>query len=220
MLDNNQIEKNKQEFLSEINKVSRPGLDKLVEWLCSEDPKDCDFFIAPSSTMYHGNYKGGLCEHSLNVLKCLRELVPMYQKLMVSRGKSPVKITDEEMIVTALLHDLCKIQFYIPQVKSAKKDDGTWFKYDGWDINDRFPFGHGEKSCFLVQRFMMLTGIEALAIRWHMGFAEISNQLDYTHKSAFNKAWDICPLAFLLHEADSMASFLLEDKISPEVTKI
>jgi len=220
MLDNNQIEKNKQEFLSEINKVSRPGLDKLVEWLCSEDPKDCDFFIAPSSTMYHGNYKGGLCEHSLNVLKCLRELVPMYQKLMVSRGKSPVKITDEEMIVTALLHDLCKIQFYIPQVKSAKKEDGTWFKYDGWDINDRFPFGHGEKSCFLAQRFIMLTGIEALAIRWHMGFTEISTQLDYMHKNAFNKAWDICPLAFLLHQADSIATFCLEPKVSPEASKI
>ena len=220
MLTETQIQQNKQEFLAEISKVTRPGLDKLVEWLNSPDPKDCDFFIAPSSSLYHGNYKGGLCEHSLNVLKCLRKLVPMYNELIEAKGKKPAKITEEEMIMTSLLHDLCKTQFYVDAVKSFKKEDGTWIKYNGYDINDRFPFGHGEKSCFLIQRFMMLTGIEALAIRWHMGFAEVGNILDYTHKSAFNKAWDICPLAYLLHLADSMSSFLIEDKVSPETMKI
>ena len=220
MLTLDQIEYNKRNFLEEMKLVEREGVDKLIAWLSSPDPKDCDFFIAPSSTLYHGNYKGGLCEHSLNVLKCLRKLVVMYRDLMNAKGKNPVRITEEEVIVTALLHDLCKTQFYVETVKSHKREDGSWIKYNGYDINDRFPFGHGEKSCFLIQRFMPLTGIEALAIRWHMGFAEIGNTLDYTHKSAFNKAWDICPLAFLLHEADSMASFLLEDKISPESTKI
>ena len=220
MLTDLQIEQNKQEFLNELKKVDRPGMDKLIEWLCSPDPRDCDFFIAPSSTMYHGNYKGGLCEHSLNVLKCLRHLVKLYESLLSEKEKTPAKITEEEMIISALLHDLCKTQFYVETIKSHKREDGTWIKYNGYDINDRFPFGHGEKSCFLAQRFIMLTGIEALAIRWHMGFTEISTQLDYMHKSAFNKAWDICPLAFLLHQADSMATFCLEPKVSPEAAKI
>ena len=214
MLTDVQIEQNKQEFLNELSQVKREGIDKLIEWLKSPDPKDCDFFIAPSSTVYHGNFKGGLCQHSLNVYKCLKELVPLYIKMNEEKGRKPVKITDEEMRIVALLHDLCKVQFYYETPKNYKDDDGIWKTYTGYAINDRFPFGHGEKSCFLIQRFMMLTGVEALAIRWHMGLGDVSVHLEPTHKAAFNKAWDICPLAYLLHLADSMSSYLLEDKIA------
>ena len=42
----------------------REGKEKLRDWLLSND---CDFFTAPASTKYHGNYEGGLCEHSLDV---------------------------------------------------------------------------------------------------------------------------------------------------------
>ena len=31
------------------------------------------------------------------------------------------------------------------------------------------PYGHGEKSVYLIERFMRLKTDEAIAIRWHMG---------------------------------------------------
>ena len=36
-------------------------------------------------------------------------------------------------------------------------------------IDDQFPYGHGEKSVFLIERKMHLKIDEAMAIRWHMG---------------------------------------------------
>ena len=215
MLTDSQIQSNKTEFLNELSNVKREGIDSLIEWLSSPDPNVCDFFIAPSSASFHGNFKGGLCLHSLNVYKCLVSLREQYYKIMELKGKSDltVKIPDDSCRVTALLHDLCKVNFYKEADKWYKDENNMWQKYTGYSIEDKFPFGHGEKSVFMIQRFMNVNGAEALAIRWHMGTSEIATQLDNDYKFAFSKAWDICPLAYLLHQADSMASFLLEDKV-------
>ena len=214
MLSDSQIEKNKQEYLRLLGTVKREGIDKLIEWLT--DTNSCDFFTAPSSSVYHGNYKGGLCEHSLNVYKCLIKLRDMYDKMMPEFGKTPVKYSDEQCIIVALLHDLCKVLYYVPTEKFYKDDYNQWQKYIGYTVKDQFPFGHGEKSCFLIQRFMMLTGVEALAIRWHMGYEKSGLHIDSTEKKSIGDAWNIAPLAYLLHQADSMSAFLIEDMIEPK----
>lgn len=216
MLTDIQIANNKHEFLQILGSVKRDGIENLIEWLSNPDPKVCDFFIAPSSTSFHGNYKGGLCEHSLNVYKCLKQLLPMYEELTRAKGKEPVIYTDEQCIIAALLHDLCKIQYYREKEKFIKGDDNQWIKYMGYEINDAFPFGHGEKSVFLAQRFIMLTGVEALAIRWHMGFEKQSTGGDSEERKTLGNAWNIVPLAYLLHQADSMSAFLLEDQVDPK----
>lgn len=213
MLTDLQIEKNKQEFLRLLGSVKRQGISNLILWL---NDSSCDFFTAPSSSVYHGNYKGGLCEHSLNVYKCLLKLREMYEKIMPEFNKVPVKYSDDECKIVALLHDLCKVQYYVEADKFFKDENGRWVKYIGYNVEDKFPFGHGEKSVFLIQRFFMLSGPEALAIRWHMGYEKSGLHLDTTEKKSIGDAWNIVPLAYLLHQADSMSAFLLEDMVEPK----
>ena len=50
----------KEEFLTLLRKVKREGIDDLINFL-----EKSDFFIAPASTRFHGNYEGGLAEHSM-----------------------------------------------------------------------------------------------------------------------------------------------------------
>ena len=121
--------------------VTRPGADKLLEWL-----ESTDFFTAPASTKYHGAYEGGLVRHSLEVYYTLLSMP------VLSRNGP------ESTAIVALLHDVCKANFY------EKKNTGS-----GWAVNDRLPMGHGEKSVYLIMKHMELTDEEALAIRWHMG---------------------------------------------------
>lgn len=216
MLTELQIEQNKQKFLSIITKIQRPGIEKLIEWISNPDPNECDFFIAPSSSNFHGNYKGGLCEHSLNVYHNLLKLRDMYENMMNEVNKASVHYTDEQCAIVALFHDLCKCQYYSEKVKTFKNENGVWQQYLGYEIRDRFPFGHGEKSCFLIQRFMFLTGPEALAIRWHMGLDKPAHSLDPVEKKSLAETWNVCPLAYLLHQADSMSAFLMEDMVDPK----
>ena len=55
----------KQEFLEIFyDNIERDGSEKLLEWL-----EKSDFFDAPASSRRHSAYKGGLCQHSINVYK-------------------------------------------------------------------------------------------------------------------------------------------------------
>ena len=68
-----QLSANRERFLQLLrDKVKRDGVEDLISYL-----ENNDFFTAPSSTRFHGNYEGGLCEHSLNVHDCL---VALHQK--------------------------------------------------------------------------------------------------------------------------------------------
>lgn len=214
MLSEIEILQNKETFLAILRTVKRDGINNLIEWLTNPDPKVCDFFVAPSSSNFHGNYKGGLCAHSLNVYNNLIRLRNMYEEMRTEQNKPFVKYTDEQCAIVALLHDLCKCQYYVEKEKSYKNEEGQWITYVGYEIKDKFPFGHGEKSCFLIQRFHIdLSGTEALAIRWHMGLDKPAHSMDPVEKKSLADTWNVCPLAYLLHQADAMSAFLLEDMI-------
>lgn len=133
----NDAERFEQIFLSQ---VTRPGADKLLEWL-----KSTDFFTAPASTRFHGAYPGGLVKHSLNV----------YYALLGNFNLRGLYSPQTQTIV-ALLHDVCKANYYAGE-------------YPDYTVKDQIPMGHGEKSVYLVMKHMELTDDEALAIRWHMG---------------------------------------------------
>ena len=182
----------KQEF-SEIfqENIKRPGSEKLLEWLCQSD-----FFIAPASTKYHSAFEGGLVQHSLNVYKLLKKRCTEYG------------ITDGESIaICGLLHDICKANFYTISYRNAKNERGQWEKVPYYTVDDQFPFGHGEKSVFVVERFMRLRENEAIAIRWHMGgFDEAAKSGGFSISHAYEKY----PLAVLLHMADLEATYLSE----------
>ncbi len=188
----------KEQFIDTYKKnINREGADKLLAYLSEQS----DFFTAPASTRYHGAYEGGLCEHSLNVYSCLKDFMarPRMKELY------GISYSDESIAIAALLHDLCKINFYVAGTRNVK-EDGKWKEVPFYTINDTLPYGHGEKSVYIVSGFMRLTRDEAFAIRYHMGFSQNDDP------GTVGKALEMFPLAFALSVADMEAAFFIEGK--------
>lgn len=192
------IQENKERFISIFNdKVQREGADKLLSYLCSDS---CDFFTAPASTRFHGAYEGGLCQHSLNVYDCLVDIMARPRM----REMYGVSYPDESLAIAALLHDLCKVNFYKLSYRNAKNALGKWESIPYFTIEDTLPYGHGEKSVYIVSGYMRLTRDEAFAIRYHMGFSTTDDP------GNVGKALEMFPLAFGLCCADMEASYFME----------
>ncbi len=190
----------KERYLELYNtQIHREGSDKLLEYLLS---KSCDFFTAPASTRFHGAYEGGLVEHSLNVYDCLLDYIER------ERVKNIYKLHyDQETIaIAALLHDLCKINCYKAGTRNVKDENGIWQSVPTYEYDDRLPYGHGEKSVYIITGFMKLTREEAFAIRYHMGFSGCEE------KRNVGDAFEQFPLAFALNTADMEATYFLEGK--------
>lgn len=189
----------KEEFI-EIYKenIQREGADKLLEYISSPAS---DFFTAPASTRFHGNYQGGLCEHSLNVYHCLSDYLER-ERVQDLYGLS---YSPESIAIAALLHDLCKINVYKESTRNVKEGN-VWKQVPYYEFSDDLPYGHGEKSVYIIGGFMRLTREEAFAIRYHMGFSGCEEARNVS--AAFEKY----PLAFALSVADMEATFLLEGK--------
>jgi HD superfamily phosphohydrolase YqeK len=113
------------------------------------------------------------------------------------------EFSEESLAIAALLHDVCKTNFYKTEMRNIKKN-GVWESVPYYTIEDNLPYGHGEKSVYIISGFMKLTRDEAFAIRYHMGFSgtEDANQV--------GKALEMFPLAFLLCMADMEASYYVE----------
>ena len=179
-------------------KITRPGADKLLTYMLSDQS---DFFTAPSSTRFHGSYEGGLVEHSLNVYHCLVDYLQRPRTKELYR----MDYSEETVALVALLHDICKMNFYEVSMRNAKNEQtGQWEKVPYYTINDKLPYGHGEKSVYIVSGFMRLTREEAFAIRYHMGFSGIED------RNVIGRAFEMFPLAFALSVADMEASYYLE----------
>jgi hypothetical protein len=171
--------------------ITRPGSEKLLEWLGTTD-----FFTAPASTRFHGACENGLVMHSINVFN-----------VMTNRYYTPEESMESYALV-ALLHDLCKANYYKPGFRNVKNEaTGQWEKVPTYNVQDAFPYGHGEKSVYLVERFVRLRPAEAIAIRWHMGgFDDAARGGSF----AISNAYDEYPLAVKLHLADLEATYLVE----------
>ncbi len=189
----------KDKFIEIYNeKVKREGAKKLLEYLSSTD-----FFTAPASTRFHLAREQGLCEHSLNVYFRLKELVKNEKSDWASR------VSEETVAIVALLHDVCKADMYVVDYRNQKQPDGSWEKVPYYTIDEKLPYGHGEKSVYIINGFMRLTREEAMCINWHMGgFDERVKGGSYSIAKAFEQY----PLAVLLHISDIMASYLDETR--------
>ena len=190
----------KKEFIAIFKEhIHRDGADKLLEYLMSERS---DFFTAPASTKFHGDYDMGLVTHSVNVYHCLKDYLARVRCL----SEYNMNYSDETIALVALLHDVCKINCYHKYLRNVKNEEGVWEQVAAFNFEDPEPFGHGEKSVFLISKFLRLTNEEAYAIRFHMGFSEEKCQ----YKS-LGEAMEKYPIVLALHEADLEASKLLED---------
>ena len=179
----------KEEFLELLRKVNREGINELIEFI-----QKTDFFKAPASTRFHGDHEGGLVEHSIKVYEILKH--------KVETNIEPIKVSEESLIIIALLHDLCKANFYKVDYRNAKNALGVWEKVPYYTVDDTIPYGHGEKSVMMITEYMKLTSEQKYCIRSHMGFTEPKEQ--YT---TLGLAYKKYPLALLTHEADLEATY-------------
>lgn len=202
-MDNNNIEL----FETLLSSCKRQGINELIAYI-----KSTDFYKAPASTRFHSCHEGGLLEHSLNVYNCLKHK----KDNSTIWHKALANIDDESLIISALLHDLCKANYYTVEMKNKKvySEDGKkidnngkfdWVTVPGYTVDDTHPLGHGECSAIIVQSFMKLKPCELYAIRWHMGWTEPKENWNYL--SAAVKKYS---LVLALHEADLEATYLLE----------
>lgn len=174
----------KEEFIRLLQETNREGMDQLIAFL-----KSSDFFEAPASTRFHGAFAGGLLAHSMKVYEILKTKTP----------------DSDSVRIIALLHDICKANFYKVDYRNAKNELGVWEKVPYYTVEDTIPFGHGEKSVMMLSEFIKLTNEEKYAIRWHMGFTE-PKELYTTIGLAYKKY----PIALLTHEADLEASYFYD----------
>ena len=187
----------KQKFIEYYQaNIHREGADRLLEWL-----QTTDFFTAPASIRYHCACPAGLVMHSINVYE-----------VMMEKHFDPETDSAESFALCALLHDVCKAQFYKVSSRNVKNErTGQWEKVPYYVIEDAFPYGHGEKSVFLIERFVRLKPAEATAIRWHMGgFDDAARGGNFSISVAYDKY----PIAVKLHLADLEATYLREKETS------
>lgn len=178
--------------------IKREGADKLLDWL-----EKSDFFSAPASTKFHSAHEGGLCEHSVKVFQRFLELIKN------EYGENfEEKISMESIALIALCHDVCKVNTYKTDFRNVK-ENGVWVQKPYYAVDDKLPYGHGEKSVYIINGFTRLSREEALAINWHMGAFDLRVQGgSYALKDVFIAY----PIALLFHIADVMASYLDEEQ--------
>ena len=186
----------KDKYIRLLLEVQDSGMESLVHYLENKT----DFFTAPASTRFHGSYEGGLLEHSLNV----------YERLHDNVGVSSVhlNVPRRTIILTSLLHDICKANFYSESTRNAKNEKtGKWEKVPYYTVDDELPYGHGEKSVFIISKYITLTTYESMMIRWHMGLSEPKEHYMY-----LGRAIEKFPLILALMNADMEATYILESE--------
>lgn len=183
-------------FHEAVKLLKRAGTDKLLQWL-----QGTDYFTAPASTRYHESYSGGLLEHSTKV----------YQELAAINACATARYEDETIVICGLFHDLCKVGFYKLGFRNVKDDEsGKWNRVPTYNVEDSFPYGHGEKSVFMIERHIRLKPSEAIAIRWHMGGFDSAVR---GGDQSMSRAYSEYPLAAMLHIADMKATYLSPNRV-------
>ena len=187
---------NERAFIDHAHRyINRDGIHDLLEYLLNET----DFFYAPCSTRYHMCVEGGLAEHSLRVDNIFNTLCENFMP----------DFPEESRHICAMFHDICKYHCYEPVKKSRKtgkllpNGKPEWEDYIGYDFVEEFPYGHGEKSVYLLQKYIKLTDTEAMAIRWHMGFSDATFK---GGQQSVSNAIKLYPVIALLHSADIIAT--------------
>lgn len=191
-MEDKQIFDKWEEFKSLLRSTNRDGIEEVIKWL-----DESDFKFAPASTQYHNSIKGGLLAHSLQVYYHMYDFANMIQFF---------EIPQDTIILTALLHDVCKVDTYSTSYRNVKNEDGQWVKVPYFTVDEKIPYGHGEKSVMLLQYHgLKLNLIEIMMIRSHMGsFRDNQYLTDVSHR--FSK----CPQTIVLHFADMLSTYTSE----------
>lgn len=196
-MNDEQIQNMWLEFKTLLLGTNRENIDKLVEWLDLTD-----FKYAPASTQYHLSCKGGLLKHSLNVYYAMQDFKHWIEFL---------EIPKESVIITALLHDICKVNCYTVSTRNVKNEEGQWITVPFYSWDEQEPLGHGAKSVMLINEYgVKLSKVERAMIVNHMGFTSNDDE------RRVSKLFRICPQSVVLHCADLEATMMLESYDGPQ----
>ena len=198
------MENLKEQFQNRLLETKREGMENVIKHL-----DRLGFFVAPASTKYHLNVKGGLMQHSWNV--CNTALM-LREQMIKMKPELEDKLPEDSVVIASLLHDACKANIYKETMLNRKNEQGFWEKVPGYDVDySALPLGHGEKSVIMLLALgLRLTRDEMLAIRWHMTAWELAFHSP-EQKSNLQKAREIAPLCTIIQSADGLASSLLEE---------
>lgn len=189
----------KTKFLELVSLIKRDGIEELLNWL-----ETTDFYTAPASTKFHGNFEGGLCLHSIYVAQ-----FALYNLNYICKLKPELESMRESVLISALFHDVCKVNTYKIAEKWTKDKNNKWQSYIGYEVNDMFPMGHGEKSVYYISKFIDLTQEEVLAIRHHMSNSCGAASIPGMDKMAYDAAFEY-PIVKLIIVADILATSIEE----------
>ena len=187
----------KEQFAELLSATKRKGIEQVIDML-----EEKGFFEAPASSRFHLSCKGGLAEHSLNVYEAA---IMLREQIIIKKPELEAQLPLESVAICALLHDVCKINVYKESVRN-KKVNGEWVQVPFYEFDDKMPYGHGEKSVYMITPFMKLSREEAFAIRYHMGFSndDPAKNVGYT--------FEHFPLAFALSTADMEATYFCDEQ--------
>lgn len=192
--------KNHDEFVALLRASKRAGIEQLIKYL-----ENTDFFTAPCSTRYHLAKQGGLCQHSLNVFDAANLFSAAYQFPGVSEERY-IPFDDMNVLISSLLHDICKINTYKTELRWRKDETNQWEQYETYAFDEEYSFGHSEKSVYIASKFIKLADVEAQAINGHMGFS------DARGSQLIGNIFTQNSLALLLHTADLYATYIIENE--------
>lgn len=199
IMSKEELEEQKEMILDLLRSTERDGIDKLADYLSDST----DFFTAPASTRFHNNFSGGLAQHCLNVYENFKSLLEI-------KG---VEMSEDSIIICALLHDLCKCNTYIVETRNRKNDQGQWEKYNIWATNKDvdIPLPHSSRSIAIIRKFIKLSIKEELTIFYHMG---PYGGEDYEYRNMLKAANEKYPQTVLFYVADTIASYLDEETVA------
>lgn len=199
IMSKEELEEQKEMILDLLRSTERDGIDKLADYLSDST----DFFTAPASTRFHNNFSGGLAQHCLNVYENFKSLLEI----------KSVEMSEDSIIICALLHDLCKCNTYVVETRNRKNEQGQWEKYNIWATNKDvdIPLPHSSRSIAIIRKFIKLSIKEELTIFYHMG---PYGGEDYEYRNMLKAANEKYPQTVLFYVADTIASYLDEETVT------
>lgn len=173
----------------------------LIDWLDASD-----FWVAPASSRFHGNFKYGLSLHTLKVIyQCLIFTQTIADSFMTSPMNKNYTFTAEDVFIAALSHDFCKTNFYAIEYRNTKDITGNWVKTPFYKTkNDNRNLGHGNESVLMLLEIMpsyIKKRYVLEAVSRHMGFSDLSESEGYNYSNFLQN-----PLVLLLQMADQTAA--------------
>ena len=166
--------------------------------------------VAPASGKehYHNAHVGGYVEHVLHVV----DLSVKIRKMWEVEGAT-IDFTEEEVVFAALHNDLGKVgdmkkDYYVPQDSDwHRKNQGSIFIHNG----DLQFMTVTDRAIFLLNQFnIKMTENEYIGLRLTDGLYEEANKNYYV--SYIPERQLKSNIAYVLHQADSMATHIEYDQ--------